>query len=410
MTKYIYKALKDNKDVVEGDIEALTPRDARANIRELGFVRLNILEPEVKTFSLSDFADNRGSIKFLSLSEKIMFVSELQVMLASGISVVEALSTIQQHSPKMKTIRLAKELQDSIISGKTFAESLNYLYHDVFGQTFIDLCATGENSGELDTTLERLLVMLRKQDNIKGNIIQALFYPCILILFMFGLLVVFARWVFPAITAFLVDNQAEVPPFSAMVIGALNFVKDFWWLCFIGIFAAIGLIIFLSRNENTRGFIDGLLVKIPVIEEFVNYINLSNYMCILSISYASGVPFVQTLNFATRTIGNKVIRQRANQVNLYIEKGATLSNAFANSCLLPGALVTMVAAGEKSGNLQKMLDDCIDVIDKKIDMVLQTLTKAVEPVMIVVLGVGVLIIAIAFIQMYLAMIQSIAMI
>ncbi len=406
MTKYIYKALKDNKEIVEGEVDAVTPKDARAKIRELGLLPLNIDEPKIIVHDFSDFADNQGSIKFLSLSDKIMFVSELQVMLASGISMSEALQTIQKHSPKKKIIRLSNELQRFVLAGRSFSESLNYLYHDVFGETFIYLCHTGENAGELDTTLERLLVMLRKQDNIKGNIIQALFYPCILVFFMFALLVLFAKFVFPTFIGFLTTNQTDIPPFPAAVIGVLDFVNEYWWLCLIGIFAAFGLLNFLASNQNTRSFFDKLVLKIPILNEFVEYINLSNYMCILSISYASGVPFMQTLNLAQKTMGNTEIKKRAMFANQYMDKGVTLSDAFAKSCLLPGALVTMIAAGEKAGNLQKMLDDCVDVIDKKIEMVLQTLTKAIEPVMIVVLGAGVLVLAIAFIQMYLAMIKS----
>lgn len=407
MVRYAYNALKNNKDIVNGEVEAVTQREAREKVRELGLIPLKIFEPDLVVYELADNADNQGGIKHLSLTDKIMFISELQVMLSSGISIVEALQTIQQHSPKIKIQRMAKRLQESVLSGKTFSESVNYLYHDIFGDTFIDLCVTGENSGELDVTLERMIVMLKKQDDIKGSIIQALIYPCILLLIMFGILIFFSKVVFPIFAALIVSNSANVPPFAATVMGFLKFVGEYWWLCILGFFASIGAINFLASCEQTRSFFDKLLLKIPLVNDFVNYINLSNYMCILNISYASGVPFMQTLDLAKRTIGNTEIRKKAANANLKVEKGAVLSDAFASSNLLPGALVTMIAAGEKAGNLSKMLQDCVNVIDKKIDMVLQALAKAFEPMMMMILGIMVLIIAVAYAQLYMGVILSI---
>lgn len=407
MVRYAYNALKNNKDVVNGEVEAVTQREAREKVRELGLIPLKIFEPDLVVYEMADNADNQGGIKHLSLTDKIMFISELQVMLSSGISIVEALQTIQQHSPKLKIQRMAKRLQESVLSGKTFSESVNYLYHDIFGDTFIDLCITGENSGELDVTLERMVVMLKKQDDIKGSIIQALIYPCILLLIMFGLLIFFSKVVFPIFAALIISNGANIPPFAATVMGVLKFIGEYWLICILGFFASIGAVNFLASYETTRNFFDKLLLKIPLVKDFVNYINLSNYMCILNISYASGVPFMKTLELAKRTIGNTEIRKKAANANLKIEKGAVLSDALASSQLLPGALVTMIAAGEKAGNLSKMLQDCVDVIDKKIDMVLQALAKAFEPMMIIILGVMVFIIAVAFMQMYLGMILSI---
>ena len=409
MPRYLYNALKENKkDVVEGEIEAVTPREAREKIRELGYMPLKIFDPALVVNEMSDFSDNQGGITFLSLNDKIMFVSEVQVMLSSGISIVDALNTIYVNSPRMKVKKIAKELQVAILGGKTFAEAVNYLYHDAFGDTFIDLCVTGENSGELDKTLDRMLVMLRQQDEIKGNIIQALIYPCIVILIMCGLLILFSKFVFPTFASAIMMSGAgvDIPVFAATVMGTLQFIGDYWWLCILSIFAFFGAVNFLATYDKTRAFFDKLFLQIPIIKDFVNYINLANYMCILNISYATGVPFMKSLELARRTIGNTEIKQKADYANRLVEKGATLSDAFHKASLLPGALVTMIAAGEKAGNLSKMLQDCVDVIDKKIDMVLKALTKAFEPTLIVVLGAIVFVIAIAFFQLYIGLIQS----
>lgn len=407
MARFIYNALKENKkDVVEGEVDATTLREAREKVRELGYLPLKVFQPDLVVNELSDFSDNKGGISFLSLNDKIMFVSELQVMLSSGISIIDALNTIYENAPKQKVKLLAQRLRDEILKGKTFAEAVNYLYHDVFGDTFIDLCITGENSGELDKTLDRMLVMLRQQADIKGDIVQALIYPCIVIVLMAALLILFAKFVFPKMFAVIAFQGAEVPPFAATVMGTLSFIGDYWYLCILGIFAFFGAINFLASFDATRKFFDRLLLKIPIVQEFVTYINLANYMCILNLSYATGVPFMKSIELAKSTIKNTEIKKKADLTSKYVERGDVLSDAFHKSGLLPGAFVTMIAAGEKAGNLSKMFQDCVDVIDKKIDMVLKSLTKAFEPALIIILGGVVLAIAVAFFQMYAGMISS----
>ena len=342
----------------------------------------------------------------MSLSDKILFVSELQVMVSSGISILEALQTIESHTPRIKIKRISHAIQGEIMKGRTFSQAINYLYHDMFGEVFIDLCVTGENTGELGRTFERMLTMLRKQDEIKSQILQALIYPCILIFMIFGILIFFAKIVFPRFMDFITTAGGTIPPFAQLVVDLLTFIGDYWLLCIIGIFGILGAIFFIATNEYTRGIIDRILNRIPLVKDFVNYVNLSNYMCIMSISYDCGVPFINTLSLAQKTISNQEIKAKASATARLIEKGAQYSEALEKTRLLPSALTTMIAAGEKAGNLSKMMQDCVDVIDKKVEMVMQSLTKAFEPAMIIAIGAIVLVIMIAFFQMYLGIIST----
>lgn len=406
MTKYQYNALKNGKDVIKGEVEANSPREARDKIRQLGYTPLEIFNPNLIIEGKQDESDNQGGLTFMSLSDKILFVSELQVMVSSGISILEALQTIESHTPRIKIKRISHAIQGEIMKGRTFSQAINYLYHDMFGEVFIDLCVTGENTGELGRTFERMLTMLRKQDEIKSQILQALIYPCILIFMIFGILIFFAKIVFPRFMDFITTAGGTIPPFAQLVVDLLTFIGDYWLLCIIGIFGILGAIFFIATNEYTRGIIDRILNRIPLVKDFVNYVNLSNYMCIMSISYDCGVPFINTLSLAQKTISNQEIKAKASATARLIEKGAQYSEALEKTKLLPSALTTMIAAGEKAGNLSKMMQDCVDVIDKKVEMVMQSLTKAFEPAMIIAIGAIVLVIMIAFFQMYLGIIST----
>jgi len=407
MVRYQYNALKNGKEVVTGEIEASTLRQAREGIRDLGFMPLEIYEQELEEINMEDDAGNYGGISFLSLNDKISFISELQVMTGSGISMLEALQTIEAHSPNRKIRKISHDIQGQIMKGRTFSESINYLYHDIFGEVFLDLCVTGENTGELARTFKRMLTMLRKQDEIKGQIIQALIYPCILIFIMLGIMIFFAKVIFPRFMSIIMYNGGKIPPFSQMVVDILSFVGQYWILCIIGVFGILGIIFFLASNEYSRIFFDKLLVRIPLVKDFVNYLNLSNYMCIMSISYECGIPFTKAISLAEKTIANCEIKQKAKNTTALIDMGKPLSEALEKTNLLPAALVTMIAAGEKAGNLTQMMQDCVEVIDKKVEMVLQALTKAFEPAMLIGLGGLVLALALAFFQMYASMIKAI---
>ena len=153
-------------------------------------------------------------------------------------------------------------------------------------------------------------------------------------------------------------------------------------------------------------FIDKIVLKIPVISDFIQYINLSNFMTVLHISYEAGVPMPTGLELANKTVGNSTIKSRIfNAINI-VKTGKSLSEAFQRTHAIPETFTSMISAGETSGTLGKMFKDAADVIDKKVDMALEAMTRLFEPTVIVILGGVVLLVAIAFFQAYYGMLGS----
>ena len=162
----------------------------------------------------------------------------------------------------------------------------------------------------------------------------------------------------------------------------------------------------LFKNPEFKSKWDEFILKVPVISDFITYINLSNFMTVLQISYDAGLPIMSGLELANRSVGNYIIKHRiSNSVHL-VKSGKSLTEAFYQTGAIPNALMTMVATGEKSGTLGKMLHDAADVLDKRVDMALDALTKLFGPTVIVILGGVVLFIAVAFYQMYAGMLSS----
>lgn len=412
MSKYYYRALKNNNQIVKGEIEASNHRDAREKIRELGYLPTKIyteVSEEEKSVDNSlhvSHVTESSNVSFLSLGEKIMFTSELQVLLSSGISILDALESIELNSPKHKIKTICSNLKLSIMSGATFAQALSSLYEPVFGPVYIALVKSGENSGELDETLMRMLILLRKQQSIKDNIFSASIYPAILLVLMFVLLLIFSKLVFPAFMSFFAFNGQTLPPLAGLLVGICSFVEHFWWLLIIFAGAISGALMALFKNPEFKSKWDEFILKVPVISDFITYINLSNFMTVLQISYDAGLPIMSGLELANRSVGNYIIKHRiSNSVHL-VKSGKSLTEAFYQTGAIPNALMTMVATGEKSGTLGKMLHDAADVLDKRVDMALDALTKLFGPTVIVILGGVVLFIAVAFYQMYAGMLSS----
>lgn len=411
MAKFKYRALKDKTHIVTGEVEASSPREARRKIYELGFLPTKVYTEEIIVDALpvtsqETLLTNGKIVKSLSLQEKIMFTSELEVMIASGIPILDALHSLENSSSREKIKIICHNVQKSIINGMTFATALASLYPKVFGELYITLVKTGEEAGELDITLGRMLYLLRNQDDIKSKIIRASIYPAVLILIMFGVLMLFSIKVFPAFYGVLQFNSTDIPFYSRMLIGFCQFINHFWWLVIVCIGAFCGAISMLFQNPQIKSKWDDFVLKIPVVSDFIQYINLSNFMSVLYIAYEAGVPIVNALKLSNKTIGNYTIKNKvANAINM-VKNSKPLSEAFNVTGAIPSALITMIATGEKSGTLGKMFRDSADVIDKKVNMALEAMTRLFEPTLIVIMGIAVAFIAVGFYQMYFAMLGS----
>ncbi len=396
MAKYFYKALKDQKELVTGYIEANSQKEARDAVRRLGFLPTNIYEeiPENKKSvpNLKKFAGKK-----LSLSDKISFTSELQVLLSSGISILESLESVAKYSPKPKIERIANELSLAIKSGATFSEALR-MYPDVFGEIYIALCYSGETAGSLPEVLNYILSLLKKQSALKGKLIQMSIYPAILILMLIVLFFGMGGFVFPMLINSL--SVEQVPPMVSVLTDSVSFIYKYWWFMLIAGVGCVYGINILFGLDKLKTAISKFLMKIPLIAACVQYFSLAHYMSVLHIAYESGIPIVEAMNMAEKTISNDVMRKHAEDVVKFVSEGQSLTDAYYKSQLIPGILMPLIATGEKTGKLGQMFRDASIAIEKKLDMAIKALASAFEPALIIIIGICVGYFLIAFIQMY----------
>ncbi len=388
MTKFKYKAYCEKEQkIIDGEVDAKNSREAREKIRELGYLPTKVYSD--KDYTSTQKAPNLSRDKVinrLSIEEKILLTSELEVLLSSQIPIIEALTILSDNSPNYKIKRITEKLCDAIKHGSTLKEAFGKYVH-VFDEVYVGLIAAGESSGDISKTFERLLRILNKQKFLKDKMISASIYPAILIALIIGVLAIFGALVLPRFAAFYTGMGVDLPLMAQMLFGFTQFMSSYWWLSIIGI-SGIGYGLFkLTKLSPVEKFIDKFNLSIPYLCDFTNIINLANYTAVLSVAYDSGMPITQATEMATSTIKNHILKNKAEMTSKYLAKGHTLYDSLNMAHILSPTYMNMILTGEKTGELGKMLGQITDIFDKKTEQVVEAISKAFEPALIIVMGI-----------------------
>lgn len=400
MTIYNYVALKENKETVQGKINAPNIRVARAKIRELNLLPISILEEtKVNFFTKSTEVVN---LPALSMKDKINFTSTFNTLTQAGVPIMEALIFIENDSDTKKIKMVTKEIRRQIIAGSTFADTIAKYPH-VFGTLYIGLAKAGEDSGELEKTLGRVITLLKKQQETNGKVISALIYPMFVVVLAIGVITVMLAFVFPKFKDIFEELEAELPLCTQLCLDAGDFLTKYWyyviafWVIFI-----IGCI-YAFKTPSIRKILDRIVLKIPLFSQIITAANFANFTAVLQISYDAGIPIVDCLYLAIASLTNDFIKTSLEKGIVKVQQGTSLSAALKSTGIVPKMILFMIATGEQSGRLGELLEYCCEYIEKELDKIIDTLTRLIEPVLLVVLGGIVLFMAMS---LYLPLFQS----
>lgn len=396
MTIYNYIALKNNKDIVKGKVDAADLREARESIRKLGFIPTKVYEEKAKGDDKADKKDDvkAGKIKKLGLQDRMAFTSTLQILAQSGIPIIESLMFIENDAAKLKVRLVAKELRRQIMAGATFADTIAK-YPNQFGQIYIGLCKAGEDSGELEKTLQRLLELLSKEAAIRGKVIGTLMYPMFVIVLAVIIVLVMLMFVFPVFKEMFDGMGKELPWITATLMSAGIFLKTYWFFVPLILGSIFGFFAFIMNWQPSKRKIDEWVLKVPLLSDLIQYSNFANFIAVMQVAYDAGVPIIECLYLANMTLTNYTLKVKIETATLKVQQGQHLSIALRSTRVMPKMILFMIATGEQSGRLGDMLLQATSFIDKKLDAIIDTMTKMIEPIMLIVIGSIVLTLALA---------------
>jgi len=382
MPYFTYIAKNQFGETVKGKVEARNDRQAASElvIRKLLVIDIHPLTED----SFAMFKEMLFGIKFTDI---VNFTRQLSTMISAGLPLATALSILVQQS-KAEMSRMVANILQEIEGGTTFGEALAK-HPNEFNNLYIQLVKACELGGVLDDILDRLANNLEKTKEFQAKTRGAMIYPVIVLIAMSIVAVIMMIFVIPKLTAMYADFNAELPLMTKILIGMSNFMVTFWWLL-AGIVAG-GIVIFKRwvATKAGRKTWDRFLLKIPILSELIKKITLTEFARTLSLLLGAGISLLQAIEIVTQGVNNVIYKEALMDASKQIEKGVPLSKALSRYDEFPPILHQMVSVGEETGKLDEVLGKLAHYFEQESEQAVKNMTAAIEPLIMIVLGLGV---------------------
>jgi len=387
MEQFTY-LVKDRRGVShEGLIEAANEKAAATVLHEKGFTVIRV-QAKKQGPSLPFI----GGISIGVLSQ---FTRQLATMITSGLPLTDSLVVLQKQTENEKMRKVITAITEDIQGGNSFSSALAK-HGDVFSLAYISVVRAGEASGTLDKVLAKLADTLEKDREFQGKVKGALIYPTIIIVAMLFVGAIILIFVIPKLSEVYKGMNITLPLPTLILIAISNFLVHFWWL--ITILAFIGWVFLRRYRKTPEGAvaIDKILLKVPVMGKLNRDTSLTTLTRTLGSLVGAGVPILEALKIAGETASNATHRLAVSRAATTVEKGATLSKALGGDETFPPIIPQMISVGEETGKMDEVLDKVSHFFELEVEQEVNTLTSALEPIIMIILGimVGLLMISI----------------
>jgi len=374
--------------IVVKDFEAVNSGILRQSLEDQGFVVF-----ELRKKPLQFLLEKGMGRKKIGNKELLMFNQELLVLLKAGLPIIQALDTILE-SGGGKLNEILSAIREDVKGGTAFSNAFEK-YPRVFPHLYIASIQAGERTGDLPQTIRRYIAFLKRTEGFKGKIVAAMIYPAILITVAFLAVSLLLIYVVPTFSKIYADSGAALPMLTQLLINFTGFIRHYLLLFIAGFFVAATLFRRWSDTVTGRFAVDGMKIRTPFIGVVLTRYAVAGFTRTLATVLGSGIPIVEALRMSVGTLNNKVLERGLLTAITRVEEGSQLSSALASIKLMPPLALRMLSVGESTGSLEEMLSDISDYFEEEIERNLQVLTTAIEPVIMIVMGVviGVIIIA-----------------
>lgn len=381
-----------------GEIEAVDKAAASQLLTKQGFKPL-LIKVKKSGFDPNNLQFGWLKSKRVKTKDLVIFTRQLSTMINAGVPLVRSLNTLneQTESSQLKTVlnSVAKDVE----GGVSFAEALTK-HPNVFGPIYINMVKAGEAGGILDDILKRLATQQEKDASIRKKIKSASTYPIVLLVITFVAFFALMTFVVPRIGQIVTDlagDDAVLPLQTRILLGLSDFLLNYWYL--FAIILVGGFIVLRRYIKTTRGRRNWhrLLLKIPVLKTVITKVAIARFARIFSSLMGAGVSVLDSINVTADAIGNVVIETELKEAGKAVTAGQQLSEPLSTSKHFPPIVAQMLAVGEETGQTDQVLIKVADFYEEEVDNLVESLSSIIEPIMIVVMGAMVGLIASAVI-------------
>ncbi len=381
------KSGKESKGLLEGD----TPRHVRQMLRERQLLPVSVTEVAKKeSRRQSNFSIRRG----MSASELALLTRQLATLSQAGLPLEEALLAVSQQNENPRTQSILLGVRSRVMEGHSLADGLAD-FPQAFPELYRATVAAGEQSGHLDAVLERLAEFTETRQVLQQQIRNALIYPIALVVTAVAIISFMLAYVVPKVVYIFENYDQQLPLLTRIMIGASDFIRDYWIALIIGIIATVYGIRQLLKKEGPKRKFHHLLLRLPVVSKLTRGINTARFTQTLSILAGSGVPILESLRIAAQVVVNVPMREAVEEASLRIREGAMISRSLAASRLFPPMTTHLISSGEASGRLEEMLHRAATNQEREVDGLIATLLGIMQPLLVIVMAAIVLMIVLA---------------
>ena len=374
--------------VKKGEMEAANEAVVNDYLR-----KQQIIPSKVKA-KPKQFNINFGGEKKVTQKDIVIFVRQFATMIDAGLPLVQCLEILGSQQPNPTFKRVISEVKEDVESGSTFADALKK-HPKVFDVLFVNLVAAGEIGGILDTILNRLAEYIEKNEKLKSKVKSAMVYPASIVVVALAITAGLLLFVIPVFEKMFSDMGGTLPLPTQIVITMSEFLQNYWYVVFGGMFAAfVGFKKYYSTKKG-RAVCDRLFLKAPVAGDLIRKTSVAKFCSTMGTMLSSGVPILDALEITSKTAGNVVVENALIDTRTAISEGKTIVEPLEKSKVFPSMVVQMIAVGEATGAMDAMLNKIAEFYNDEVDTAVDGLTALMEPAIMVVLGglVGGLIIA-----------------
>lgn len=375
MPTFEYKARTPNLKITTGTIEANDEKEARNIVASLGLHPIEIKVKQKKE-------KGRGKI-----NDRIraMFAKELSVMIRSGLKTDDAIRVCQKQLKNSQFATVLDSVLVDVSSGLPLSEALAR-HPKAFDSVFINIVRSGEASGEMADALEMLSEFINRTNYIRGKLISALIYPCLILVFAVFSSLALLLFVFPQLEDLYAQLGGQLPLITQIFLTISHTLRDYWFIWIPLVIGSIFLVYRWYKSPNGRYIVHRLILKIPFIGPFVQQIALTKFTKTLALLLDSGAKTVESLRIAGNSSGNALIEQATQNLILGLQEGEKISQRMKNDeALFTTLLVQVINVGEHTGNIVDMLKEVVQHYEKEIDEMAARLGSVLDPILMVLM-------------------------
>jgi general secretion pathway protein F len=386
---YEYKGLNAKGKAIRGVVDADSSRMARSKLRADSIFPTEITENKPRSTAETPKPGKRGTsrkpivIRSIPSLELALATRQLATLIGAAVPLVESLTALTEQIEHARLQGIMSRVRDRVNEGANFADALDEAR--AFPNLYVSLIRAGEASGALEQVLARLAEYLESQVRLKNKVGSIMIYPAVMLGVAVGVVGILVTFVLPQITSLLESMDIELPIYTRIIISISNVARD-WWMLILAV--GVGIVFAFRayiRTERGKRQLDKTTLRLPIFGKLIRLISISRFTSTLSTLLAGGVPIVTALGIAKRVSNNEVIADAISEAQDAITEGASLARPLKASGHFPPTVIHMIDVGERSGELESMLEKISETFDEQIETSVSRLSALMEPLLILLM-------------------------